>query len=77
MAFDRDTLESIFDATRGTCHRCGRALELPRYGQRGAADGWEIDAARPQPKSTLLLPACIPCLPAATPRPRRRDEVRT
>lgn len=74
MAFDRDTLESIHDATRGACHRCGRELELSGYGRRGEPGGWEIDATRPHPRSTVLLPACVPCL-RPSPAPASRERV--
>lgn len=74
MTFDRDTLENIHAATGGACHRCGRPLELSQYGQHGAPAGWEIDVTRPQPKSTVLLPACVACLrPSAAASPRRRE----
>lgn len=71
MAFDRDTLENIFDATSGACHRCQRPLELCHYGQRGEDSAWGIDATRPHPKSTVLLAACVACLRLAAPPPRR------
>jgi hypothetical protein len=76
MAFDRDTLENIHAATGGVCHRCGLPLELSHHGRRDAPDGWEIDVTRPQPKSTVLLPACAACLrpSAAAPPPRRARE---
>jgi hypothetical protein len=72
MAFDRDTLETIHDATGGTCHRCHRDLELADYGRSDANGAWGIDATRPHPKSTVLLPACLACLrPPSAPPPRR------
>ncbi|MBL9103049.1 MAG: hypothetical protein JNL82_19040 [Myxococcales bacterium] len=71
MAFDRDTLESIFDATCGACHRCHRPLELSRYGQHREPGAWEIEPTRPHPKSTVLLAACVACLRPAAPPPRR------
>lgn len=75
MAFDRDTLETIYDAAGGACHRCHRPLELGDYGRRGEPDAWEIDATRPHPKSTVLRPACVACLrPAAAADPPRRRE---
>ena len=74
MAFDRDTLESIHAVTGGACHRCRVGLELLRYGQRDLAGAWEIDVTYPQPKSAVLLPACIACLPpSATTTMRRRE----
>jgi hypothetical protein len=77
MAFDRDTLESIHDATCGACHRCGRELELAGYGRKSEPGGWEIDATRPHPKSTVLLPACVACLrPQPVPQPRRERGTR-
>lgn len=76
MAFDRDTLESIHDATRGACHRCGRPLELADYGQRDEPGAWQIDATRPHPKSTVLLPACVPCLRPQPAAPRRERSAR-
>jgi hypothetical protein len=79
MAFDRDTLESILAATGGVCHRCQLPLELTCHAQPGQPGAWEIDVTRPQPKSTVLLPACIPCLPASaatTIRRRERTEAR-
>ena len=82
MAFDRETLQAIHGATSGVCHRCGLALELARYGERGeygqegAPGAWEIDVTRPQPKSTVLLPACVACLrPGAARTMPRRERV--
>lgn len=77
MAFDRDTLETIHDATGGACHRCHRTLELGDYGRRGEPGAWEIDATRPHPRSTVLLPACVACLrpPPAPPRREARSNL--
>ena len=74
MAFDRDTLENILAATGGVCHRCQAPLELARHAQRDLPRAWEIDVTRPQPKSTVLLPACIACLPASAATTMRRRE---
>lgn len=73
MAFDRDTLESIHDATAGACHRCGRELELGDYGRKDDPGAWGIDATRPHPRSTVLLPACLPCLRPPPAPPARRE----
>ena len=74
MAFDRETLESILAATGGQCHRCRLPLDLSGHAQRGSPGAWEIDVTRPQPKSTVLLPACISCLPASAATTMRRRE---
>lgn len=77
MAFDRDTLENIHATTGGVCHRCRVPLVRSSYGQRDLAGAWEIDVTYPQPKSAVLLPACIACLPpsaATTIRRRERAE---
>jgi hypothetical protein len=74
MAFDRDTLETIHDATGGACHRCHRTLELADYGRRG--EPGRVGDRRDPPAPALDRPAArlrrLPApaaRPAAPPRP--------
>lgn len=68
MPFDRETLESIYRASRGYCHRCRRKLSFSRYGQDEGRGAWEIDATSPHPRATALLPVCSGCLHGRAPR---------
>lgn len=69
MAFDHDTLHSIYSATHGFCHRCRRKLAFARFGRDDGRGAWDIDATSPHPKSTALVPVCLGCLPRAPVRP--------
>lgn len=69
MAFDRDTLHSIYSATHGFCHCCRRKLAFARFGADDGRGAWDIDATSPQPKSTALVPVCLGCRPRAPARP--------
>lgn len=73
MAFDSDTLNSIYASTQGFCHRCRRKLAFSRFGCDDGRGAWDIDAVRPHPKVTALLPGCLRCVQKPTPRrvPRR------
>lgn len=69
MAFDSDTLTSIYASTQGFCHRCRRKLAFSRFGAEDARGAWDIDAVSPHPKVTALLPSCLRCLQKAPARP--------
>lgn len=69
MAFDSDTLTSIYASTQGFCHRCRRKLSFSRFGIEDARGAWDIDAISPHPKVTALLPSCLRCLQTAPSRP--------
>lgn len=69
MAFDRDTLHSIYSATHGFCHCCRRKLAFARFGAADGRGAWDIDATSPHPKSTALVPVCLGCRPRAFARP--------
>ena len=69
MAFDHDTLHSIYSATHGFCHRCRRKLAFARFGRDDGRGAWDIDATSPHPKSTALVAVCLGCLPRAPIRP--------
>lgn len=69
MAFDRDTLHSIYSATHGYCHCCRRKLAFARFGADDGRGAWDIDATSPHPKSTALVPVCLGCRPRAPARP--------
>lgn len=72
MAFDLDTLRSIYRATHGFCHRCRRKLAFSRFGRDEGRGAWDVDAVCPEPKATALVPVCLACaprLPAPAPAP--------
>jgi hypothetical protein len=69
MAFDIDTLSSIYSSTRGFCHLCHRKLAFSRFGCEDGRGAWDIDAVSPHPKVTALLPGCLRCLQKTPPRP--------
>jgi hypothetical protein len=68
MAFDSDTLNSIYASTQGFCHRCRRKLAFSRFGCCDGRGAWDIDAVSPHPKVTALLPGCLRCVQKPTPR---------
>lgn len=68
MAFDSDTLSSIYASTQGFCHRCRRKLAFSRFGCDDGRGAWDIDAVRPHPKVLALLPGCLRCLQRPKPR---------
>lgn len=68
MAFDSDTLNSIYTSTQGFCHRCRRKLAFSRFGCGDGRGAWDIDAVRPHPKVLALLPGCLRCVQKPTPR---------
>lgn len=69
MAFDSETLSSIYASTQGFCHRCRHKLAFSRFGAQDARGAWDIDATSPHPKVTALLPSCLRCLQQTSPRP--------
>lgn len=69
MAFDSDTLNSIYASTQGFCHLCRRKLSFSRFGCDDGRGAWDIDAVSPHPKVTALLPGCLRCLQKTPPRP--------
>ncbi|MDC0670812.1 hypothetical protein [Nannocystis radixulma] len=68
MAFDSDTLNTIYASTQGFCHRCRRKLAFSRFGLHDGRGAWDIDAVSPHPKVTALLPGCLRCVQKPTPR---------
>jgi len=68
MAFDSDTLNTIYASTQGFCHRCRRKLAFSRFGLGDGRGAWDIDAVSPHPKVHALLPGCLRCVQKPTPR---------
>lgn len=71
MAFDHDTLSSIYAATSGFCHRCRRKLAFSRFGRDDGRGAWDVDAVSPHPRATALMPVCLACLQRSPARPAR------
>ncbi|MCU7844683.1 MAG: HNH endonuclease [Candidatus Thiodiazotropha sp. (ex Monitilora ramsayi)] len=66
MKIDDETLNKIYDKTRGKCHLCHKKLAFSNYGVPGARGAWEIEHSKPKSKGGTdhlnnLYPAHIKC----------------
>ncbi len=66
MAYDTETLKSIFDKTDGKCHICHKRICFKNYGLNGTRGAWHVDHSVPRAKGgsehmNNYLPAHIAC----------------
>jgi 5-methylcytosine-specific restriction endonuclease McrA len=66
MPYDAETLNKIYDRTRGYCHICGKKLAFSNYGRRAQKGAWHVEHSVPRAKGGTdrlnnLYAACIDC----------------
>ena len=66
MGFDGDTINHVYNKTKGYCKYCSKKLSLKNHGKVGSRGAWEIDHSKPKSKGGTdhrknLVPACVSC----------------
>jgi hypothetical protein len=66
MGYDSQTLQRIYDRTRGYCHICGKKLSFTNYARPRKKGAWEVEHSVPRAKGGTdhgnnLFAACIDC----------------
>lgn len=66
MPFDEDTLDAVFEKTRGHCHICRKQLTRSNHGEPDGYGSWEVDHSKPKAKGGTdhlnnLYPICTAC----------------
>lgn len=66
MAYDKETLRTIYNRTSGYCHLCRKKLSFTNYGRAGEKGAWHVEHSIPQAKGGTdhgnnLYAACIDC----------------